>query len=1799
MVDDGLKTLMRQSLSINPNVHLIALKQLSTTTSSIPDAFLPLLLDRIAYFSSTALHAGILIISTAAANTSEAVIVKKLTTLCNELRKCKLSTRPALNYVKLSAGLLSHEKLLKPALALMLVALASIESSSVPKSGPQLRSKKKAIHSSYTVSKNALRDSAASTKQFLFSAADMYAKRPHEALVAMALMSVYFDQLDEKEYERYISLIWTICMKTPLEEECIRACSIAFTKAKEDVIVTKVFPLIGRALLREPQAALPAATAFLNGLKDIDVSATASKTLVPAVVQALKSSEDTRKMGVALAEAIGATVKQNEVVLQAIKVLFDLLKSARYAYQKVSCAQSIQKLIIASPRESEVYKVAASDLCSWLSSKRETNEEVRFAGIIGLHSIFALLIKEGDLSDVEKKCATFLSNVLSGKASDADQRALVTAMSDSNPTDLLPVSAIGPDAIHAMLKIVDTANSKRLEIAARALSILVSWDCSGEGVIPVDLKPKVIKWFASDSSPALQDSGNFSSLGEIRCVIRCLAWMITTSHSNKAAAFSGLARICADPRDDIAAEARREVHRLQKLNDLENRSELFLSIWREYMSPSDESTAIAKSYNFDDGRVTAERLGKALFSSIFPALPMECIDKILLASHHPRLLEIPALGKNYPQSRYWLAIASHLEPPTIEYLREPEHDWLETCVEGIFGNNGLQSTNPRNVQSAIASFCTIAHPKNPYSNRVVRLGIGRIEALAAPSAKLGKDDFVALKTVQVAEQQARSLSEEAGRTASSARKSSKKSTASNARANQQKQAAIDRARAAAASASAAAEKAKAAEPVARAAKHALSLGDVALRTIAALSRVAPNGVRSVMGRMLSVALPLARLEDLEQSSRQAITALVETSSSLLRGLQVAIASSLYGLERDYDVKEFVAFVVASLSTRVPPALEGEDFAMVAPLIKAALMLDPEAADGGTRTGRKGSTARRETIAIVKAAAQVLLEHCKPEAVDAAVVAAGCGAGSWTIKVLEREDGAFAPASDALASLASTVLSPGTPGLSQVIGGIISGKSSVRDAALTALARIPSLSTPHMDCPRDAPLGRGLWLSRYDPDEANAELADELWNNYKHPLHVPEDVPAMIGLLAHAELDIRVMAASAVAEALRGEENEPTRNACVPLMFTMYLKNLPKEPQPGDSHGSSRTDGGASRRKRDGNRQNAEEDPDSGWPAREGVALAIEQMASGNTLALKDLTVAFSFLSGRGLGDSNDTVRGKMSKAAIAVVEAAGPQGPSIILPMIEKQLNASESSAASKEELLHADRTRENLVMCLGSVAGFLPRDDARVGKIADQVIKSAMETPSEVVQNAAARCLVPLAATAITGNREAELTKRLLDTVWSESATYGERRGAAYALAGISRGMGLRFVKRSGILELIHDAVAQKDPRRRQGGFLLIETHAILLEKLFEPYAVTIVPFLLQCMGDTVLEVRNACWAAAQAAMSEISSLGVKMILPSLMDGLKERQWRTKAGSAEVLGAMAYCAPRQLAQCLPQVVPKLAETLADAHPKVVSSAESAINRIAAVVRSPEVRKLSPFLLAALRDPAGRTKGAVDAMLGSEFVHAIDAASLALLIPPLHRGLRDRSSELKRKSAAIVGSMCNNVSNHDDVVPYLDLLLPSLRVTLLDAIPDVRRTSARAIGALAVSLGEEGMPDIVPWLVSAILGGARSSVGEVTSSKIAPAVISSSAERSGAAMGLAEVAASMTERRLEDVLGTVLQAGHSSPEAREGGLMLIASMPRALGERFENRLGIALEDCRMMQIVCEKLLSRLVEILYLLMQERL
>lgn len=91
--------------------------------------------------------------------------------------------------------------------------------------------------------------------------------------------------------------------------------------------------------------------------------------------------------------------------------------------------------------------------------------------------------------------------------------------------------------------------------------------------------------------------------------------------------------------------------------------------------------------------------------------------------------------------------------------------------------------------------------------------------------------------------------------------------------------------------------------------------------------------------------------------------------------------------------------------------------------------------------------------------------------------------------------------------------------------------------------------------------------------------------------------------------------------------------------------------------------------------------------------------------------------------------------------------------------------------------------------------------------------------------------------------------------------------------------------------------------------------------------------------------------------------------------------------------------------------------------------------------------------------------------------------------------------------MCNLVSDPKDVSPYMGDLLPILKQSILDPSPEMRTTAAQALGSLVRSMDDKDYEDLEEYL----LATCKSEGG--------------SAERGGAALGLAEVRPDKTQWR--------------------------------------------------------------------------
>ncbi|KAK3332721.1 armadillo-type protein [Cercophora scortea] len=682
-------------------------------------------------------------------------------------------------------------------------------------------------------------------------------------------------------------------------------------------------------------------------------------------------------------------------------------------------------------------------------------------------------------------------------------------------------------------------------------------------------------------------------------------------------------------------------------------------------------------------------------------------------------------------------------------------------------------------------------------------------------------------------------------------------------------------------------------------------------------------------------------------------------------------------------------------------------------------------------------------------------------------------------------------------------------ISVLARGAIVPQTSVRTAVLQAISADVDMS--------DLAVSEEVWLACHDDDEENDHLGMEIWE--ESDFQVTKDFPAMIlPYLESKDVQLRRAAARSLAEAVSRQISVLT--SILEKLRESYIEFAkPRVPQR-DEFGMPRKSDSA--------------DP---WEARHGIALAYKELAPH--LQKTQLDPLFNFFIQQGpLGDQNAAVRAEMLEAANATIEVHGKPMLDSLMKTFEQTLEAPDKNSEA------GDRVNEAVIIMYGALARHLKPGDAKIPVVIERLL-ATLNTPSETVQYAIAECLPPLIRTC--SDKSSKYFNQILETLMT-SKDYAIQRGAAYGLAGLVSGRGIMALREYRIIVTLRSGLEnKKETNQREAAMLAFELLSTILGRLFEPYVIQIVPQLLAGFGDSSANVREAALAASKACFARLSSYGVKKILPTLLDGLDEDLWRSKKGACDLLGAMAYLDPEQLAHSLPEIIPPLTAVLNDSHKEVRSAANKSLKRFGEVINNPEIHSLVDILLKALSDPTKYTDEALDSLIKVQFVHFLDAPSLALVSRILQRGLGGRSAT-KRKAAQVIGSLAH-LTERRDLVAHLPVLVAGLKVAVVDPVPTTRATASRALGSLVEKLGEDALPDLIPGLMQTL----KSDTG--------------AGDRLGSAQALSEVLAGLGTTRLEEILPTILQNVESSKAAvREGFMSLFIFLPVCFGNSFANYL---------------------------------
>uniref|UniRef100_A0A093V899 Elongation factor 3 n=1 Tax=Talaromyces marneffei PM1 TaxID=1077442 RepID=A0A093V899_TALMA len=233
------------------------------------------------------------------------------------------------------------------------------------------------------------------------------------------------------------------------------------------------------------------------------------------------------------------------------------------------------------------------------------------------------------------------------------------------------------------------------------------------------------------------------------------------------------------------------------------------------------------------------------------------------------------------------------------------------------------------------------------------------------------------------------------------------------------------------------------------------------------------------------------------------------------------------------------------------------------------------------------------------------------------------------------------------------------------------------------------------------------------------------------------------------------------------------------------------------------------------------------------------------------------------------------------------------------------------------------------------------------------------------------------------------------------------------------------------------------------------------EPHLVTLLGPTLNAVGDKMTNVKNAAQVAAIALVKAINPNATKAALPSIINSiLSAQKWPEKMTGLQCIEALVETAPAQLAFLVPDLIPVVSESMWDTKPEVKKAAYGTMEKICGLIVNKDIERFIPELIKCISKPENVPE-TVHLLGATTFVTDVHEPTLAIMVPLLERGLAERETAIKRKSAVIVDNMCKLVEDPQIVASFLPKLMPALNKnheTLAD--PEAREKTKQALDTL-------------------------------------------------------------------------------------------------------------------------------------------
>ncbi|KAI9732275.1 MAG: translational elongation factor EF-1 alpha [Claussenomyces sp. TS43310] len=238
-------------------------------------------------------------------------------------------------------------------------------------------------------------------------------------------------------------------------------------------------------------------------------------------------------------------------------------------------------------------------------------------------------------------------------------------------------------------------------------------------------------------------------------------------------------------------------------------------------------------------------------------------------------------------------------------------------------------------------------------------------------------------------------------------------------------------------------------------------------------------------------------------------------------------------------------------------------------------------------------------------------------------------------------------------------------------------------------------------------------------------------------------------------------------------------------------------------------------------------------------------------------------------------------------------------------------------------------------------------------------------------------------------------------------------------------------------------------------------LSASIEPYLVVLLGPVLAAVGDKITAVKTAAQATALSIVRAVNANAVKAVLPPIINSiLTAQKWPEKITGLSCIEALVETSPIQLALRVPDLIPVVSESMWDTKPEVKKMAYGTMEKVCGLIVNKDIDRFIPELIKCIAKPENVPE-TVHLLGATTFVTDVHEPTLAIMVPLLDRGLAERETAIKRKSAVIVDNMCKLVEDPNIVAAFLPKLMPGLEKNYENlADPEAREKTKQGLDTL-------------------------------------------------------------------------------------------------------------------------------------------